>query len=490
VITLVFLIAQIEIEAEAVVNMDYLYPGCNLFFVAPGFANPAISRGLIGFTLNPASMAGNNNSEIMLCTSPTMRTEVHTEFAIPFDSLIEIVDTVRIPTILGVEQMGGFDFLGALFKIKSWRLGIGMQKGDYLGLECSASVMPSASFNIYYADTLTHEDIEGIPVGDSIPVEIELSDTGSILVLGQGSGTYQNNSLCIALSNRLWGLDFGLGWQLTPVQLKGSFDANLSGFMSLSPSLKITPTSDWTIDATFTGEIDADSLLMCQGSGDLQFLLSSLYWGLKKEWRYLSIGLCGDLSIPTLIKGDWQFMTSIPSDLPKFRFDDDSLIVDTLNKIISGKAKLIVYDFATEDTSYQGGGEKPFLGTAGLTGGLSLRIWRFETGFFGGLNTSSDGSYLKMRLGTNLGFRTFIPLRAGLIFHVQYFNIAGIPMTALPVISFGTGTDFNIKRFNIFLNLYGNTTQGAASLFLPGIVEGSANQKAFVAMGLGIRYKF
>lgn len=51
-----FLCLQINIEVNALANIYYSYPGSNLFFINPGFANPSMSRGLLGFPLNPAGL--------------------------------------------------------------------------------------------------------------------------------------------------------------------------------------------------------------------------------------------------------------------------------------------------------------------------------------------------------------------------------------------------------------------------------------------------
>jgi len=490
ILLLYFLYLQIDIETNASVNMHYSYPISNLFFINPGFANPSVSRGLLGFSLNPAGLLHAQDSELMITFAPTMKTKIATEFAIPFDSLAAIIDTVKIPAMLGVNQKGGVDFLGALFNIGGWRLGFGYQKGDYLGLDFFADAKATAEFEFSYNDTLTHSDIEEIPVDDTIPVRINLRGAGNLFLVGNGNGGFKSNSFIIALAHKFLGLDMGLGFQIIPVTLSGNFTSLFSGKLIGGAQLSVEPTGNWTIDATFEPEIDADSILNCYGDADMKFYASSFYWGLKKEWRYLSLGICGEFSPPMFVSGDWGLTFSFPSDMPKIRFDDDNLVVDTIKKVISGRAKLVVYDFEKGDSVFKGEVQHLFMSSNGVTGGMSLRVWRLETGMFGGLNVSNDGSYLRIRAGINWGFRTFVPLRAGIIFHFQWFNVADIPLTALPVISFGGGTDFNIRRFNIFLNLSGNTTQGAASFIIPGIVGGEKKQSALVAMGLGLRYKF
>jgi len=61
----------------------------------------------------------------------------------------------------------------------------------------------------------------------------------------------------------------------------------------------------------------------------------------------------------------------------------------------------------------------------------------------------------------------------------------------LPVIAFGGGTDFHIiKNLTLFMNVSGNTTQGAAALVIPGIMGGEASTSALVSLGFGLRYRF
>lgn len=490
-ITLIyFLYLQIQPEVNADVGMYYSYPGVNLFFIHPGFANPSLVHGPLGFSLNPAGLVSSYGSELMITLGPAIKTSILTEFKIPIDSITPILDTISIPTRLGFEQTGGGDFLGFSFKLKSWHFGIGIQKGDYLGLDFNTNATVSANYEFEYLDTLTSEDIGGIPMDDSIPVNILFDGNGSISLIGNGNGFYKSWSLIFAAAHRFIGLDLGLGAQITPVKIEGGFDALFNGKILGGSGVSIVPLDDWTIDATFNLEVDADSIIGCRGNVLTEFYLSTFYWGIKKEWRYLSLGLCGEFSPPVFIKGNWQFITSIPNKLPKFRFEDNNLVVDTINKIITGSAKMVVYDFEKRDSTYGGDIKTLFLSSNGITGGLAIRFWRFETGIFGGLNFSEDGTYLKIRAGINLGFKTFIPLRLGAILHFQYFNIGGLPVSALPVIAFGGGTDFNIKKMKLFLNLSGNTTQGAAALVIPGIVGGQEETSAIIALGLGLSYKF
>jgi hypothetical protein len=481
---------QINIETDVTANVYYSYPYTNLFFTKPGFANPSISRGLFGFSLNPASLIDTENAEVMITIGPLMRTEIYSEFAIPFDDFAPIIDTVKVPTNLGVEQLGGIDFIGAAFALKGWRFGMGYQKGDYIGLDFVADAKANADYEIDLDYTLTHSDIQEIPVGDSVPVHVSFSGAGDLALTGSGKGDFASRSFIFAIAHKLLGLDCGVGFQITPVSLRGDFNALFGGSLAGIGQISVESAGDWTIDASFEAEIDADSILDCHGDINADFYLSTFYWGIKKEWRHFSIGICGEFSPPLFLNGGWNLLASFPKDLAKIRFDDDSLFVDTINKVISGRAKLVVYDFEKDDTTQNGSVNDLFFSANGITAGMSVRFWRLETGLFAGVNGSSDGSYLRLRAGVNLGFRTFVPLYAGAVLHFQYYDISGIPMSALPVIAFGGGTDFNINKFNIFLNLSGNTTQGAASFIIPHIIGGEKKVSVLFSMGFGIRYQF
>jgi hypothetical protein len=426
----------------------------------------------------------------MVSGASAMRVELLTEFAIPFDTLTPIVDTVKFPTELSVQQLGGLDFFGFSMNIRGWKLGIGFQDGDYIGLDFSASSTPNADYAFDYEYTLTHTDITEIPEGDSIPVNISLEAEGDLSFIAEGAGGFRTRSLVFAAAHTLFGLDVGFGFQMTPVSIVGNFSSLFNGRVHSGGSVSVEAVQDWTIDASFEVEIDADSILECQGDAQVDFYLSSLYYGLKKEWRSVSLGICGEFNFPTFISGDWELIASIPTQFPKIRFEDDNLVVDTVNKVISGHAKLVVYDFEKDDSVYQSTLDKPFIGSGGVTAGIDVRLWRLEAGLFGGINATSNWNYCKIRAGANIGFRTFIPLRAGVIFHLQYFDIGGVPVSALPVISFGCGTDFNIKKLNIILALTGNTTHEASPLTISGFMVSEKKRSALFALGLGMRYNF
>ncbi|MCX7995015.1 MAG: hypothetical protein N3A65_04485 [candidate division WOR-3 bacterium] len=400
------------------------------------------------------------------------------------------MDTIHIPTELGFKQTGGIDFLALSFKTGNWRLALGLQRGDYLGADFNADCHVSSDYEFDFIDTLTSSDFGGIPEGETIPVQVNLSGMGEVSLHGKGSGSYRSGSFIIAVARRLLGLDIGLGWQITPFTIDGRFDALFKGRLLSASGVSVVTLNEWTSDAKFNLVIDADSIICAYGNTEMKFYLSTIYWGIKKEWRYLSLGICGEFSPPVLVSGSWKFVSSLPAELPKIRFEDDRLIIDTLNKHISGSAKMVIYGFEKEDKTRSGDVKKLFLSSNGITSGMSLRIWRFEFGSFGGLNFSADGTYLKMKGGINLSFLTFIPIRFGTILHFQYLRIGDIPITALPVISLGGGTDFKIKKFNFFLNFSGNTTHGAASLIIPGIIGGERTRSSLFSAGFGLKYNY
>jgi hypothetical protein len=481
--------SQINIQADIAVTLSYSYPGSNLFLIHPGFTNPALGHGIIGFATNPASLTNTGKFEFMATAVPQMSTLVDTRFDIPFDTVTPFIDTVHIPAELDIRQYGGFDFVGIALSIKDWGLGIGYQKGDYLGLDFTARSNPFADYGLDFEYTFTHEDINEIPIGYAIPVQIQFNAAGDLAFSGEGEGHFAMNSLVIGVARTLLGVDCGLGLHLTPVSLTGHINGLFDGYMTGSGRINVEAVDDWEITAVFDAEIDADSILTCLGDIDVSFALSTLTWGIRKEWRSVSLGLCGEFNWPTFINGDYGLVASLPRSVPLIRIDDDNLVVDTVNHIISGHALITVHDFEKGDSVYQDAVNTLFLGTAGALAGIGVRFWRFETGLFGGLSISSDNKYLKLRTGLNLGFNTFVPIRGGIIFHFQYYDIKGIPMSALPVISFGAGTDFSIGNFDIFVNVTGNTTQGAGSFIIPDIIGGEKKHSTLLCLGMGTRFR-
>jgi hypothetical protein len=484
------LFAQINVEADVVADVSYLYSASNLFYINPGFVNPGVSTGVIGMAVNPAAMASAQGHEAMVVFAPTMRTRTLTEFNIPFSSETPFLDTVKLPTDLGIKQAGGVDFIGAVFALGSWRVGCGYQGGDYLGIEFEALSTPGVDYGLNFDYVFTHHDIAEIPIGDSIPVTISFQGGGDLALTAEGEGWYRTHTFCIALSRTVLGMDMGIGWQIMPVEVQGQFSALFDGVLEGGGNALVESFQDWIVNAQFGLEIDADSAADAHGAADLKFALSTFYWGIRKEWRYFSMGLCGDFSFPAFIEGEWELGAGLPTALPVIRIDDDNLVVDTVNKTVTGNATIVVYDFVKDDTLYNEIINSMFMGTVGFAGGCAARIWRFEPGLFAGVNLSSDASYIKVRAGVHLGFNTFVPLHVGAMLHFQYFNISEIPISALPVISFGGGTHFSLGHFDIFGSVGGNTTQGAGSLIIPGIVGGEPKFSLQLSVGGGLRCRF
>lgn len=481
----------LQISFNNNIDLEFAYPLINLAALHPGFLNPAEGQGVVGMAINPAAINEIDHGSFFISYSPSIRTEFTSNFIIPVDTVGSILDTVSLPVDFSFEDHGSFDYLGFGIRRGRWAFGLGFLRGDYLRIGLGADAGIDIEHSIEFADTLTSELIESLPVGVEIPVTIRLNGSGNANFLASGEGKLQSHAFILGAGIHDHGLDFGFGLQFEPVWFNANLDGNLAGGLAAAASASINSQSPaWTVDAQFEGEIYEDSLLAGMFETELKGMLVRFVAGFKKNFKFLDVGLSYHYLFPPSFNGNLSYQYLYPRDLPEIEIIDDSLHIDTINYRITGSGKIIIKDFVMDKDEEHEQLKYPFSKAHGLYAGVGLKLFFLKlAGFAGGL-VIPDGSYARMLIGANLGLKIFIPIEGTITYSYQAIKVEEIPVTALPVIGANVGTNFKIRDIHFYLGGGINSTQGAATLVLPDYIEGQKTTENIISLRAGVGYEF
>ncbi|RKX71597.1 hypothetical protein DRP53_00920 [candidate division WOR-3 bacterium] len=472
-------------------RMEFSYPMINLATLAPGFINPGEGKGLAGMVMNPASINDLGKGEVFLAFSPSISSSFNSSFTIPIEGLGSISDSIILPVDFTFRDHGHLDFVGMGLRREEWAFGLAFIRGDYLRLASNGEARLEAHHEIEFDDTLTHELIESLPAGEEIPVRISLSGSGAAGVIFSGYGQLQSQGIALAGGVHEAGLDLGLGLQVEPIRVEAHLDGNLSGGLDAAAQTKVSSeATEWRVDAQFDGEVYEDSLIFGTLDCLLKGIMVRFVTGIKKNFRFLDIGGCYQYLLPTTLKGHLDYYYQYPEDLPTIDIEGESLHVDTVNHRITGKGRIVIRKFPKIKEREHRELSHSFPHAHGLFLGVGLKLHILKLALFGGTIQIPDRSYLRTILGANLSLKIFIPIEGTIVYSYQGITVEDIPITSLPVVGINVGTNFKIRNLHIYLGGGVNTTQGAATLILPEMMEGKKTRENLVGVRFGLGYEF
>ncbi|MGB9590117.1 MAG: hypothetical protein ACP5QG_08560 [candidate division WOR-3 bacterium] len=535
---LIILIASsVDIGGDFSLGLSYAYPSVNLFLFNPGFENPALARGLVGFNNNPAGLAylaGGEWGECMGVLAISAYSGINDTAFLPVDSagldslgIIFSGDTLKFPYSFSGGEKWGLDYLayGArIGKKGDWTVGLGFTRGDFLGLDIEGGLHGSALDSITFQDTITSADIPGLPQGTIIPVLFGLAMGGNASVNISGHGGFTTLPFVGAIARKSGGWSYGAGVKVTPVWGNATMSALAAGDISGTAILRAEPYlgDTWRIEAEFTGELENDTLVKYYLDGNVTTLNPSLVLGMGWQGSWLGVALAIERGSPTSMTGDWAHSAMYPWGGIDWDIDYDSLIIDTLNHIISGKGKLIIHGLE-EDTAHAGGPIESFIGNvSGARVGTSIGIplsgflnclgclipWlsarpvveiiepeaerfvpRVILGNSLGIILSDNGKYMKISCAGSISTNTNIQVNLSGIFYWQSYFFGGIPITSIPVLAGGLGVSFPVGYGRAYLSARANSS-GILSAMVMGYAgaETSKKSQVYASFGMGFSY--
>jgi hypothetical protein len=529
--------SSVDIGGDFSVGLSYAYPSVNLFLFHPGFENPSLARGLVGFANNPAGLAylkGGEYGETMGVLAISAYSGISDTVFLPaespvFDSLGITFsgDTLKFPYSFSGGEKWGLDYLayGArIGKKGDWVLGLAFTRGDFLGMDIEGRLWGSAMDSITFQDTITSADIGGLPPGTAIPVSFGLATAGNASIEVSGHGGFTTLPFTGAIARRSGGWSYGAGVRITPVWGNARLSALGAGDIAGTATLRAEPYmgDTWRIEAEFTAELENDTLVKYYLDGNVRTINPSLVLGMGWQGSWLGMGLAVERGSSTSLTGAWSHSAMYPWGGIDWEIDDDSLIVDTVNHIISGKGRLIIHGLE-EDTFQRGGSITSFIGrVSGARGGLSVGIplsgfvnclgcfipWvsarpvveivepgvekfvpRLILGTSLGIILSDDMKYMKMSWASSISTNTAVQVSVSGIFYWQNYFLGGVPITSIPVVAGGLGLSFPVGNGRAYLSARANSSSliSAKAVSYIGAEAGKPSQ-VYASFGMGLSY--
>ncbi len=528
---------SVDIGGEFGFNLSYAYPSVNLYLFHPGFENPALARGLIGFNNNPAGLAylrGGKWGEGMGVLAISAYSGISDTAFLPVDSagldslgITFSGDTMRFPYSFSGGEKWGVDYLAygtRIGKKGDWSVGIGFTRGDFLGMDIEGNLHGSALDSITFQDTITSADIPGLPEGTVIPVLFGLGMAGNASVNISGNGGFTTLPFVGAIARKSGGWSYGAGLRITPVWGNATLSAFGAGDIAGTAVLRAEPYlgDTWRIEAEFTGELENDTLVKYYLDGNVATLNPSLVLGVGWEGSWLGMGLAIERGSPASMTGDWVHSAMYPWGGIDWDIDYDSLIIDTANKVISGKGRLIIHGLE-EDTMHGGGPIESFIGSvSGARGGISIGIplsgfvnclgcfipWlssrpvveiiepelerfvpRVIIGSSVGIIMSDDMRYMKISCASSVSTNTAVQVSLSGIFYWQSYFFGGVPITSIPVLAGGLGVSFPVGYGRAYLSARANSSS-MLSAMVAGYVGAETGERSQVYASFGVGFSY
>ena len=534
---LILTASSVDIGGDFSVGLSYAYPSVNLFLFHPGFENPALARGLVGFNNNPAGLAylsGGKWGEAMGVLAISAYSGISDTAFLPVDSagfdslgITFSGDTLRFPYSFSGGEKWGLDYLAYAAKIGKkgdWVVGFGFTRGDFLGMDIEGGLWGSAMDSITFRDTITSADIGGLPPGTVIPVSFGLATAGNASIDVSGNGGFTTLPFTAAIARKSGGWSYGAGLRITPVW--GNANLSVLGVGDIAGTAILTAEpyfgDTWKINAEFTAELENDTLIKYYLDGNVRTLTPSLVLGVGWQGSWLGVGFAIERGSPTSMTGAWSHSAMYPWGGINWEIDDDSLIIDTLNRVISGKGRLIIHGLE-EDTLRGGGPIESFIGkVSGARGGISIGIplsgfmdclgcfvpWlsarpvveiiepgvekfvpRVILGGSLGIILSDDGKYMKISCAGSVSTNTEVQVSLSGIFYWQSYFLGGVPITSIPVLAGGLGVSFPIGHGRAYLSARANSSSMLSAVAM-GYMDAETGKKSqvYASFGMGFSY--
>lgn len=406
-----------------------------LFFVNPGYFNPARGCGVLGMQGNPAALGAVEGRELAFAGILPQRTS--SQFTLQTNQSTEIYKALDLNAEFSLKEQGGLAGIGFALQHKSWRFGgaILQPRLASLAFKMSGSTVINSDFQV--DRSITREmapdlPVEEIPIKWQVNTQIRLSLTGKPAKIELGV-------LPISLGVGFRKGVLSLGGGLTYYHIYSN-DETSSFKTSLTGSSQITGTpygNDPLTGQPWRGILTADCTVQDEPlKGYYNFKISggrfALNFGGMLNLPLLSLGASYAYGFKSSVTGNYNIKTVFTSGLPELR---NLSLVDidwSLRPEVKGTATLKLDNFQKDSLSYENHGSLKLNGYQSISAGVHILC----LGLFAGgeipvsppdMSSITLGAYLdfpvpKTPVRFNVGFiqrtdgvwgmdRSFIPYR-------------------------------------------------------------------------------
>lgn len=364
-------------------------PEASMFFLNPGYMNPAVGNGALGIHTNPASLNRIHGTELAFAFQLAQSSQGDFTFEAVESS--DVYDPISFDTRMEIKEPGGIAAIGMGHRFGNWRLGLAVSRARKGGFSIQAQGSVDTESHFQVDQPITQDQISNLPV-DEIPVTWDVNSTITVGLSSEPTELYLSVLPIMAgLSYNAGPLSLGVGFQYFDISSSNkrallTSSVTGSGTISGSPS-GIDPVTgqNWTGTLTADFTID-DQPLIADYTIDISGNRMALSLGGMLHLGAISLGATYTHGFPGSITGSYDLSTirtiGIPDDI-----ELDQVELDLTNSPnISGHTNIQLADFVKDTLDYQDQGDINLGSYEEYALGIKFSIF----GLFAGVNFPSD----------------------------------------------------------------------------------------------------
>ena len=353
-------------------------PEATMFFLNPGYLNPAFGSGALGMYSNPAGLHVVKGNRLSFAYGSSQSSTGQLSFQALDET--DFYKPITLDTQFEIKETGGLGAVGFAHQSGNWVWGIAMMQARKGGvsLQAQGSLDLTASFE--YDIPITRELYSDLPV-EEIPVTWNVDTRGTLEFSSTPAELYL--SIQPIMGGFSWQKGhFSLGAGLTYFQLKSSNDTGAI-YSQVDGSATITGTPhgiDPKTGLAWHGILGAtvniqDQPLVATYNFDISGQRFAFTVGGMMNYKPLSLGISYTHGFKSTITGSYDITTITTVDLPDKDILSDVELDLELQPELRGHASLTLRDFKKDTLVTKDSGSLNIGGYHAVSVGLHFLIF-------------------------------------------------------------------------------------------------------------------
>ncbi|MBN1999679.1 hypothetical protein JW935_19145 [candidate division KSB1 bacterium] len=419
-------------------------PEAGLFFLNPGYINPALGRGVLGLASNPASIGHVYGREIALAGG-LPRTSTG-KFSIQATDSTQLYTPVVLTSEMRMRELGGLLGIGYAQQVGPWRFGAVLYQPRSAGFSLHAGGSTAVSTHFQVDQPITRQHVPDLPV-EEIPVKWNIASRLDVAVDALPAEVrigYLPFTLGASYTRGVLAVGAGISYyHIYSSGEPATFNSSISGRGSI---IGRPYGNDPLTGLPWQGELTADFTLQDQPlTGyyliDISGGRFALNFGGMVNWGLLSLGGAYSRGLKARVHGGYNMNTVYSTGLPSSTLEAVQIDL-SLRPKLTGSVNIDLIEFEKDTVSYSKDGSFTLNGYQSYSFGLQFLI----LGLFAGgdipvappdLASFYTGAYIDFPLP-----RTPVRLNTGFFYRTDGLwseDKALIPFRVLAHVGMGAG---------------------------------------------------
>ena len=358
-------------------------PEASLFFLNPGYINPALGNGVLGMHSNPAGLRSVSGHQFSIALAGPQSSKSRFTF--------QLMDSNRVYFPLNVQaniqmkETGGIGAIGYAQQNGAWTWGVSMLQPRRSGWTIDAGGLFDINAAFQFDKPITKEMVPDLPV-DEIPIAWDVNAKFKVDVQSQPAEIYLSIlpiKAAVAVEKGVFALGAGLTYyHLSSGNDVGRVASSLQGTASVTGTpFGIDPKSNQPWVGTIGADVSfSDSPITALYNFQVSGHRYELSFGGVMNWGLLSLGASYSHGFKATLNGSYNITTIVTSGLPDEKSLSNIEIEYSTSPLITGHAKMDLRNFAKDTLSMEDNG----LISMGGYNSFSLGLYFLGIGAFAG----------------------------------------------------------------------------------------------------------